>query len=197
MFEFSAAPAATLATKKIAITAAAVVLGGTLGGYAIHEHNTAQDLAAKNQQAAAQLSDTKKELSDLATKVNLLAARADTQPAAAPEAAPAARPTRPSAARPAAHHEDPRYKKLQAQIDAQGKAIEDTRNALAGTQGDLVNTRTELTGSIAHTHDELVLLQKKGAFVSSRGLHLCQLNGKRECIPKSAPLLMSAARHQD
>jgi len=33
---------------------------------------------------------------------------------------------------------------------------------LAGTQGDLVNTRTELSGSIAHTHDELVLLEKKG-----------------------------------
>jgi len=33
---------------------------------------------------------------------------------------------------------------------------------LAGTQGDLVNARTELTGSIAHTHDELVLLEKKG-----------------------------------
>jgi hypothetical protein len=163
MFEFSAAPA-TLATKKIAITAAAVVLGGTLGGYAIHEHSTAQDLAVKNQQTTAQLDNTKKELSDLTTKVNLLAARADTQPAAAPEAAPPARPARQSAGRPAgtAHHEDSHYKKLQAQLDAQGKAIEDTRNALAGTQGDLVNTRTELSGSIAHTHDELVLLQRKG-----------------------------------
>ena len=64
----------------------------------------------------------------------------------------------------AAHRqrEDPHYKKLQSQIDAQGKVIDQTRNELAGTQGDLVNTRTELTGSIAHTHDELVILQKKG-----------------------------------
>jgi hypothetical protein len=167
MFEFSATPA-SLATKKIALTAAAVVLGGSLGGYAIHEHNTAQDLTAKNQQTTAQLNDTKKELSDLTSKVNMLVARADTAPA--PAAAPAsdtaqpARSAHASTARPAAgvRREDPRYKKLQAQIDAQGKAIEDTRTALAGTQGDLVNTRTELSGSIAHTHEELVLLQKKG-----------------------------------
>jgi hypothetical protein len=164
MFEFSAAPA-SLATKKIALTAAAVVLGGSLGGYAIHEHNTAQDLTAKNQQTTAQLNDTKKELNDLTSKVNLLVARADTQPAApAPDTVPAARSARPSAPRPAAgvHRPDSRYKKLQDQLDAQGKAIQDTQNALAGTQGDLVNTRTELTGSIAHTHDELVLLEKKG-----------------------------------
>ena len=156
MFEFSAAPA-SLATKKIALTAAAVVLGGSLGGYAIHEHNTARDLAAKNQQATTQLNDTQKELSDLATKVNMLVASGVTQPAPAPQAAPAARLTpRPSAARPAAavRHDD-RYKKMQAQLDAQGKAIQDT-------QSDLVNTRNVLTGSIAHTHEELVLLQKKG-----------------------------------
>jgi hypothetical protein len=58
--------------------------------------------------------------------------------------------------------DDPRFKKLQAQLDAQGKAIDDTRSDLAGTRGDLASTRTELSGSIAHTHNELVLLQKKG-----------------------------------
>jgi hypothetical protein len=167
MFEFSAAPA-SLATKKIAITAAAAVLGGTLGGYAIHERNTARDLAEKNQQTTAQLNDTQKQLSDLTSKVNVLVARADTP--ASQQSNPASSPAqpsqaaRPSAARPAAsaHHADSRYKKLQDQLDAQGKAIQDTQSALAGTQSDLVNTRTELSGSIAHTHDELVLLQKKG-----------------------------------
>jgi hypothetical protein len=160
MFEFSASPA-SLATKKIGITAAAVVLGGSLGGYAIHEHNTARALADKNQQTTAQLNDTQKELSDLTSKVNMLVARADTAPApAAPQGdVQAARPSRPSATHPAGRREDPRYKKLQAQIDAQGKALEDARNAL---QSDLANTRTELTGSIARTHDELVVLEKKG-----------------------------------
>ena len=51
---------------------------------------------------------------------------------------------------------------MQAQLDAQNKAIEDTQSQIASTQGDLNNTRTELTGSIARTHDELVLLEKKG-----------------------------------
>lgn len=51
---------------------------------------------------------------------------------------------------------------MQSQLDQQGKAIADTRSQLESTRGDLSNTRTELTGSIARTHDELVLLQKKG-----------------------------------
>lgn len=157
MFEFSAVPA-TVAKKHVVTYAAIAVLGGSLGGYAIHEHHTAQSLAAKNAQGAAELNDTKHELTDLTSKVNMLVARSETQPAPA-ASAPAAKHGRPS---PAHRREDPRYKKLQAQLDAQGKAIEDTRNALAGTQGDLVNTRTELSGSIAHTHDELVLLEKKG-----------------------------------
>ena len=67
-----------------------------------------------------------------------------------------------SAGTPRRRAEDPRLKKLQSQIDTQGKEIEETRNDLASTQGNLDNTRTELTGSIARTHDELVVLEKKG-----------------------------------
>jgi hypothetical protein len=150
--------------KHIAAYAAVIVLGGALGGYAIHEHHAAQNLAAENVQSNTALNATRHELSDLAAKVNTLAARSETQ--AAPSTPPA-QPSAPSAtgSRPSAVHrqrEDPRYNKLQSQIDAQGKAIEQTRSELTGTQGDLVNTRTELSGSIAHTHDELVLLQKKG-----------------------------------
>jgi hypothetical protein len=159
MFELSSA-SGSVATKRIAAYAAVVVLGGSLGGYAIHEHNTARDLSTKNQQTTAALDQTKQQLADLTSKVNTLVARAETQPAPAPAPAPAAIPAKPAAARP--RREDPRYKKLQSQLDAQNKAIEETRNQIASTQGDLVNTRTELTGSIAHTHDELVLLEKKG-----------------------------------
>jgi hypothetical protein len=146
---------------RFAAYAVVVVLGGALGGYAIHEHSTAQNLAANNAQANAALSTTQHQLSDLTAKVNALATRAEAQPAPpAPAAQVASGSARPAAGRRL--REDPRYKKLQSQLDAQGKAIEQTRNDLVGTQGDLVNTRTELTGSIAHTHDELVLLQKRG-----------------------------------
>ena len=61
--------------------------------------------------------------------------------------------------RPQAMHvrraEDRRWERVQSQLSEQGKQIESTRS-------DLANTRTELQGSIARSHEELVLLQKKG-----------------------------------
>jgi hypothetical protein len=157
MAEFSSLPE-RVAHKGMIALAAVVVLGVALCGYAVHEHRTAQDLAAVNAQQTAALTATQHQIGDLTAKVNELATRAETQPA--PQASQVSAGARPTAThRPSA---DPRFKKLQAQLDAQGKAIDDTRSGLTTTQGDLVNTRTELTGSIAHTHDELVMLQKKG-----------------------------------
>jgi small-conductance mechanosensitive channel len=138
-----------------------------VGGYAVHEHNAAKTLAAQNEQITAALSADRNALNDLTAKVNALAARSEAPPAqpAATVASTPARPTasaKPSAGTPRRRAEDPRLKKLQSQIDTQGKEIEETRNDLASTQGNLDNTRTELTGSIARTHDELVVLEKKG-----------------------------------
>lgn len=148
------------ARRYIAVVAAVLVAGTAISGYAIHEHNAAAELAAKNDVTTAALVVTRHEIMDLTTKMNVLMARSEAQPAVA---APAPRTAGLShSTAPHVRKDDPRYKKLQAQIDAQNKAIEETRNALSGTQGDLVNTRTELTGSIAHTHDELVVLQKRG-----------------------------------
>jgi hypothetical protein len=175
MFEYSSGPEtpshtpeprsfSAIPRKRLGTYAAIAVLGGSLGAYGLYEHNKAQVLESQNVQANAALGETRHELMDLTTKVNTLVARGETQPA--PEATPAAAPSR--APREAhapvvhVHHVDPRYAKLQSQLDAQGKQIEETRNAIDSTRGDLANTRTELTGSIAHTHDELVLLQKKG-----------------------------------
>jgi hypothetical protein len=160
MAEFASLPE-RVAHKGMAIIAGVVILGCVLVGYAFHEHRTAQDLAAQNAQQATALTATQHQIGDLTAKVNELASRPAVQPAPlAPQSAQGV-----SGSRPAAAHrrsDDPRFKKLQAQLDEQGKAIDDTRNGLATTEGDLVNTRTELTGSIAHTHDELVLLEKKG-----------------------------------
>lgn len=161
MFEASTA-AGGLAVKKIAAGAAIVVLGGALGGYAIHEHNTASNLEVKNQQTTAALDQTKHQLDDLTSKVNTLVAKAEAPPPPAPAPAPAITVARSAKPHAIVRREDPRFKKMQSQLDAQSKAIEDARSQIAGTQGDLANTRTELTGSIAHTHDELVLLQKRG-----------------------------------
>jgi hypothetical protein len=161
MLDFSSLPG--MSAARVGAIAAVVVAGGAIGGYAVHEHNTAKTLAAQNAQMTAALNANQSALNDLTAKVNALAA-APAQPAAAVAPIPV-RPVvsaKPSAATPHHRSEDPRLKKLQSQIDEQGKEIEQTRNDLAGTQGDLVSTRTELTGSIARTHDELVVLEKRG-----------------------------------
>jgi hypothetical protein len=126
-----------------------------LGGYAYHEHRVAEDLAQQNQQNSAALATTRTQVDDLNAKVNALAAQT---------AKPAPAPNPPMRKLATSHHpaQPSRWQKMQAQLDAQNKQIEDTRTQIASTQTDLSNTRTELTGSIAHTHDELVLLEKKG-----------------------------------
>jgi hypothetical protein len=135
------------------------VLGLTLGGYAVHEHRVTRSLTTQNEQVAASLNATQAQIDSLTATVKTLTARPEPQPAPAADTATVHRA---ATASPRHRAADPRLKKLQSQLDAQGKAIEDTRNDLATTRGDLTNTRTELTGSIAKTHDELVLLQKKG-----------------------------------
>ena len=152
-------PMQTLAPvlKRAAPLLVAVVIGGSGVGYAVHAHHTAQKLAAQNEQANTALLAARSQLNDLTARVNALAARSEL-PAAQP-----VQPARPApvtvmrrAAKPhAGHPQDRRLTRLQAELDAQGKEIEETR-------GDLANTRTELTGSIAHTHDELVVLEKRG-----------------------------------
>jgi hypothetical protein len=139
------------------IAAAAVAVGAF--GYAIHEHHAAQQLAAQNQQEAADLASNRAQIDNLTAKVSELATRAETQQAPAAVPAATSAPTTHAAAllrKPkAGRAADRRLSRMQAQLDAQGKAIEETR-------GDLASTRTELTGSIARTHDELVVLERRG-----------------------------------
>lgn len=140
--------------KHFAPYVIAVVVGGGGLGYAVHERHAAQNLAVQNQQVTAALQTTHSQLDDLTAKVNALSVQ-PSKPEPAISTAATQRATRHTTARPRTSAEDRRYSKLQAQLNAQGKEIDDTRS-------DLASTRTELTGSIAHTHDELVLLEKKG-----------------------------------
>jgi hypothetical protein len=161
MLEF--ASQSGISAARVAACAAIVAVGGAVGGYAVHEHSAAEALAAQNEHITGALIADRNAISDLSAKVNALAAGNATTPPPPAASVPSTQTvTRPSPATPRRRSEDPRLKKLQSQVDEQGKAIEETRNNLASTQGDLVNTRTELTGSIARTHDELVVLQKKG-----------------------------------
>jgi len=142
--------------KFVAAAIAAVVLACVGAGYAVHEHHAAQSLAAQNQQMSTDLASTRSQMDALTTKVSELATRAAAEAAAAqaapaPTPATAGHPVKPHASRAA----ERRLTKMQQQLDAQNKEIEQTR-------GDLASATTQLSGSIAHTHDELVVLEKKG-----------------------------------
>jgi len=155
--------AGSSAVKFIAPLIAAVAVAGGGVGYAVHEHHAAQNLAVQNRQEAADLASTRDQLNDLTAKVSALATREQEQAAAAQQNPAPTTPQEPGAAagrhvsgKPRARHaSERRLNRMQAQLDAQGREIEETR-------GDLTSARTELSGSIAKTHDELVVLEKKG-----------------------------------
>ncbi|HLJ79412.1 MAG TPA: hypothetical protein VKT75_18495 [Acidobacteriaceae bacterium] len=143
--------------KRVVPIGLAAVLAVAGVGYAVHERHAADHLAAQNQQVTAQLASTRGEVNDLMAKVNQIeqqaAAERAAQQAAQEQAQKAIvhRMGKPRAGRAV----DARWKKMQAQLDAQGKEIAETRS-------DLQGAKTELGGSIARTHDELVVLEKKG-----------------------------------
>jgi len=128
------------------------VVVAVIAAYAFHEHNLSKQLAAQNSAATSALTATRDQVSALTARLHAMSAeRAAQQPAAH---LPVYR--KPMAAASMRHRiEDPRWKKMQGQLDEQAKQIDATRQ-------DLSSARTELQGSIATTHDELVLLEKKG-----------------------------------
>lgn len=130
-----------------------LLLALSAAGYAFHERNVAKNLAANNSATTAALNATREQLDALTAKINQL----DSKPSPETATAPAAyrKPLTAAVARHRMTTDDRRWKKIQGQLDDQGRQIDATRQ-------DLASTRTELQGSIARTHDDLVLLQKKG-----------------------------------
>jgi len=129
-------------------------------GYGLHQRNQAQRLMAQNQQVTAALEQTRGQIDALNGKLNDMAAVEQARQEAAERAVAMRRKQSPAAVR--LRRDDPRWKKVQSQLDAQGKAIDSTRQDLDSTRQDLTSARNELGDSIARTHGELVVLQKKG-----------------------------------
>jgi hypothetical protein len=154
--------------RRIAPFIAAVIIAGAGIVFAVREHNNSQAVAAQrqalsdqNKQLTSRLNETQDQLASLNARVAALST--PTEPAATTSTSPAGATLvrRPAAAHRAGAY-DSRFKKMQSQLDAQGKLIDAERGDIDSTRSDLSNTRTELTGSIAKTHDELVVLEKKG-----------------------------------
>ncbi len=124
------------------------------------QRKTVRTLADQNQRVTASLQQTQTQLDALKSKIDELSAPPAQAPSAAKPAAATGVPHHRGSARATAGHrarsaDDPRWKQFQSKLDEQGKQIDATRQ-------DLSSTRTELQGSIARTHDELVVLERKG-----------------------------------
>jgi len=141
---------------RAAAVIAVLALCVGLFGYAIHERGEVARITAQNQQVSSSLSATKGQIDALTSKLNELSAaeqaRQQEQQARA-QAAATHRNTRVAVQR--RHAEDARWKKVQSELQAHQQAIDATRN-------DLTQAKNELGSSIARTHDELVVLQRKG-----------------------------------
>jgi hypothetical protein len=133
-----------------ALVAALLTFGVAAGAYAIHEHSVVKQLTTQNNVVTSTLNSTRDQMSALSSRLDALTV----QPATGKPHVPVYR--KPLTAASTRHRiDDPRWKKMQGQLDEQSKQIDSTRQ-------DLASTRTELQGSIAMTHDELLLLEKKG-----------------------------------
>lgn len=149
------APLSSMHGYRAAAVIAVLALCIGLFGYGVHERGEVAKVSAQNQQVSAALSDTRGQIDGLTAKLNELTAaeQARQQQLAQAQAAAAHRSKRAGLQRRRA--DDVRWKKVQAELEAHQAAIDATRN-------DLTSAKTELSGSIARTHDELVVLQRKG-----------------------------------
>jgi hypothetical protein len=156
-------PAQRLRGPAVLVALVATVAGA--GAYSFHEHNVAKAAQDQNAVMMASLKTTSAQVEQLSAKLNEL-----TAPKPAAET-PIAR--KHSAAKPSGAHssrkgtvahrsDDPRWRQFQSRLDEQGRAINEQGKAIDSTRQDLTSAKAELGDSIARTHGELVVLQKKG-----------------------------------
>jgi hypothetical protein len=156
-----------------AAVVAIVIIAAVAVGLIVHQQKTANQMAARNEELTASLTQTRGQVQTLSSELNTL----QTQQAERKRAEEVARHTaalrlrreqtrREAAARKVMKKDDPRWKQVQAQLTENQKAIASTQQDLDKTraelQGNLDSTRNQLNGSIAKTHAELVELERKG-----------------------------------
>jgi hypothetical protein len=128
-------------------------------GYGIHEHNLASQLSGQNTQILNALNDTRNQMMALVSRMNAPAPAPDLEKTVLSAGKPSGRIAQQTVTRRTSSHrrsgDDARWRQINNKLAEHDSSIQSTRKELA-------DTRTELQGSIAHTHDELVVLQKKG-----------------------------------
>jgi uncharacterized coiled-coil protein SlyX len=125
-----------------------------------HQQQTISQLTSHASEMNSTISDLQNQLASVNSKMSDMQAA---QSAAVASAAEAAKTANRTAARTGA---DPRWKKVQGQLDAEQKQLADEQSTMdqarADLQGAIASSHDELTGSIARTHDELVALEQRG-----------------------------------
>lgn len=122
-------------------------------GFVAYERGVAKQLSTQNAAMSMVLDQTRSQLQGVTAKLTQLSQEQQAEAArAAQRSASQHRGARSSARRKI---DDPRWKQVQDQLAEHQKAIE-------SAQSDLASAKTELSGSIARTHEELVALAKKG-----------------------------------
>lgn len=176
-------PPSGISQWLLAVTLALAIAVAIAIGYTIHEQRAAGRLEAANGRLAAELSQAQNQMASLTSKVNALSAPKPVQPAPPPdetwtgETAPASKPAaQASGTQPIHIHRVRRHtttspwrRRLQAQLAAQQTRLAADEQALAKAQSDLsaqsASTQAGLSnlgGSIAKNHAQLVALERLG-----------------------------------
>ena len=141
----------------IVLTVAALALG-----YGFQQQLKVRYLAAQESVANATINDLQRQLKDMTNELNNVAA-------ARPEPAPTAEDAGPQRTRKQTAKTvvvDKRYEHLQSQLTKQQRQLKETQDLVAKNHKELElslnSTRDELNGAIARTHEELVVLAKRG-----------------------------------
>jgi len=137
-------------------------------GYGYEQQVKVGHLVTEQAMATATVGDLQKQLNTVTDKLNgMVAAQQAAADAAAQKASqPAGKAAGTRSAAKQGSAGDKRYKQLQAQLTEQEKQLKETQDLVAKNrtdlEGSLNSTKDELNGSIAKTHEELVVLAKRG-----------------------------------
>ncbi len=160
-----------------AIIVALIVVAGIAIVYAHSQKAEINAMVARDASLNANVAQLQNQLQSTTAKLNDIVAQqqqqAAEQAAEAQKAAEAKRHAAEVRARRArVYHRhvltasEKRYKAVQARLDAQQKELDATNSSIAKTRSDLQanldSTRSDLNGSIARNHGELVALEKRG-----------------------------------
>src|SRR5205823_4841427 len=140
---------------------ALLLVAGLAFGYGYRQEIAVGHLTAQQSVANSTIEQLQGQLNTVTAKLNDLVAAQQNAQQTAEQAA-----EQKKAGRHGAPVADRRYKQLQAQLEEQQKQLKETQDLVAKNRTDLEtglsSTKDELNGSIAKTHDDLVVLQRRG-----------------------------------